>query len=73
MGFWKIMHIFLIIYNREFQMVGGLRSAMGYTGCKNIKELKTKAKFVRISNAGLSENHPHDVEITKESPNYRLR
>jgi IMP dehydrogenase len=56
-----------------FQMVGGLRSAMGYTGCKNIEELKTRAQFVRISIAGLRESHPHDVEITKESPNYRMR
>lgn len=56
-----------------FQMVGGLRAAMGYTGCRNIAELKTKAKFVKISLAGLRESHPHDVEITKESPNYRMR
>ncbi len=56
-----------------FHMVGGLRSAMGYTGCKNIDELKTRAQFVRISIAGLRESHPHDVEITKESPNYRMR
>ena len=55
-----------------FQMVGGLRSAMGYTGCKTIPELQEKARFVRITNAGLKESHPHDVEITKESPNYRL-
>ncbi len=56
-----------------FQMVGGLRAAMGYTGCRNIAELKKKAKFVKISLAGLRESHPHDVEITKESPNYRMR
>lgn len=56
-----------------FQMVGGLRSAMGYTGCKNIKQLKEKSRFIKISDAGLTENHPHDVEITKESPNYRMR
>lgn len=59
--------------NTVFQMVGGLRSAMGYTGCANIGELKTKARFVRISPAGLQESHPHDVIITKESPNYRMR
>jgi len=53
-----------------FQMVGGLRSAMGYCGCRNIEELKTKAEFVRISKAGLAESHPHDVTITEESPNY---
>ncbi|MEJ2048985.1 MAG: IMP dehydrogenase [Calditrichota bacterium] len=56
-----------------YQMVGGLRSAMGYTGCRSIKDLKDKAKFIKITNAGLTESHPHDVEITKESPNYRMR
>jgi len=56
-----------------FQLVGGLRSAMGYTGCRTIDELKTKAKFIRISPAGLKESHPHDVIITKESPNYQTR
>lgn len=56
-----------------FQLVGGLRSAMGYTGCKTITELKSKAKFIRISPAGLLESHPHDVIITKESPNYQTR
>jgi IMP dehydrogenase len=53
------------------QLVGGLRSAMGYTGCNTINELKEKAKFVRISPAGLKESHPHDVIITKEAPNYQ--
>lgn len=61
------------IRNSIFQMVGGLRSAMGYTGCSNIEELHSKAQFVKISPAGLSESHPHDVIITKESPNYRMR
>jgi IMP dehydrogenase len=56
-----------------FQLVGGLRSAMGYTGCATISELKKKAQFVKISNAGLRESHPHDVIITKESPNYQGR
>jgi len=56
-----------------FQMIGGLRAAMGYTGCNTISELKTKAKFVKVSLSGLKESHPHDVEITKESPNYRMR
>ena len=56
-----------------YQLVGGLRSAMGYTGCRTIGELKTKAKFLRISPAGLKESHPHDVIITKESPNYQTR
>ena len=53
-----------------YQLVGGLRAGMGYTGCKNIEELHTKAKFVRISAAGLRESHPHDIHITKEAPNY---
>lgn len=55
-----------------FQMVGGLRSGMGYTGCRDLTELRTKANFVRISAAGLKESHVHDVIITKEAPNYRL-
>jgi IMP dehydrogenase len=54
------------------QLVGGLRSGMGYTGCKNISELQTKAKFVKITSAGLRESHVHDVIITKEAPNYRI-
>jgi IMP dehydrogenase len=54
------------------QLVGGLRAGMGYTGCRNIKELQTNAKFVRITSAGLRESHVHDVIITKEAPNYRL-
>ena len=54
------------------QLVGGLRSGMGYTGCKSIKELQTNAKFVRITSAGLRESHVHDVIITKEAPNYRI-
>jgi len=56
-----------------FQLVGGLRSAMGYTGCKNLQQLKKNARFVRVTPAGLQESHPHDVIITKESPNYRTR
>ncbi len=54
------------------QLVGGLRSGMGYTGCKNIKELQENARFVRITSAGLRESHVHDVIITKEAPNYRI-
>ncbi|MEP7076382.1 MAG: IMP dehydrogenase [Acidobacteriota bacterium] len=54
------------------QLVGGLKSGMGYTGCKNIEDLQTKAKFVRITSAGLRESHVHDVIITKEAPNYRI-
>lgn len=53
-----------------FQMMGGLRSGMGYVGCHNISELRTNAKFVKITGAGLVESHPHDVYITKEAPNY---
>jgi IMP dehydrogenase len=53
-----------------YQLIGGLRSALGYCGCRNISELKSKAKFTRISTASLKESHPHDVKITKESPNY---
>ena len=55
-----------------YQMIGGVRAAMGYTGAQSIDELHTKAKFVKITGAGLKESHPHDVIITKESPNYNL-
>lgn len=54
------------------QMVGGLRASMGYTGCKNIEEVRTKTRFVKITSAGMRESHVHDVTITKESPNYRV-
>jgi IMP dehydrogenase len=54
------------------QLVGGLRSGMGYVGCKNLEELRQKAKFIRITQAGLRESHAHDVIITQEAPNYRL-
>ena len=53
-----------------YQLVGGVRSGMGYTGCASIAELHAKAQFVRITGAGLKESHPHDIQITKESPNY---
>ncbi|MEW6162885.1 MAG: IMP dehydrogenase [Nitrospirota bacterium] len=53
------------------QLIGGLRSGMGYCGCRNLEELRKKAKFIRITNAGLRESHVHDVIITKEAPNYR--
>jgi len=52
------------------QMIGGLRSAMGYCGCRTISDMKTKAQFVRMTDAGLRESHPHDIAITKEAPNY---
>lgn len=55
-----------------YQMVGGLRSAMGYCGCATIEDLKQKGQFVRMTAAGLRESHPHDVTITKESPNYHM-
>lgn len=55
-----------------YQMMGGLRSGMGYTGCGTIGELHEKARFVRITGAGLKESHPHDIQITKEAPNYSL-
>ena len=54
-----------------FQMVGGLRSGMGYTGCETVQDLINDAQFVRISNAGLVESHPHDVQLTKAAPNYK--
>jgi len=55
-----------------YQLVGGLKSGMGYCGCRTIKELQERAKFLRISSAGLRESHVHDVIITKEAPNYRV-
>jgi len=58
------------VSNTIYQLLGGLRAGMGYTGCKSIAELQTQAKFVRITNAGLIESHPHGVQITKEAPNY---
>lgn len=55
-----------------YQLVGGLRAAMGYCGAKNIKALREKAKFLQITSAGMKESHPHDVIITKEAPNYHV-
>lgn len=55
-----------------FQLIGGLRSGMGYCGVRNIDELKAKTRFIRITSAGLRESHPHDVQITKEAPNYSV-
>jgi len=54
------------------QLIGGVRSSMGYTGCKNIDEMRSKTKFVRVTSAGMRESHVHDVTITKEAPNYRI-
>ena len=55
-----------------YQLMGGLRAGMGYTGCHNVEELHTKAQFMQITSAGLKESHPHDIYITKEAPNYTL-
>ena len=54
------------------QLCGGIRAALGYTGCSNLEEMRERAKFVRLTNAGFKESHVHDVAITKEPPNYRL-
>ena len=53
-------------------LMGGLRSSMGYTGCENIHEMRSKPEFVRITASGMNESHVHDVSITKEAPNYRM-
>jgi IMP dehydrogenase len=54
------------------QLMGGVRSSMGYTGCENIQQMRTKPQFVKITSSGMSESHVHDVSITKEAPNYRM-
>ncbi|HLH75137.1 MAG TPA: IMP dehydrogenase, partial [Chloroflexota bacterium] len=59
--------------NLVYQLIGGLRAGMGYVGARSIEEMKCKARFVRITNAGLRESHPHDVVISKEAPNYAAR
>jgi IMP dehydrogenase len=56
-----------------YQLVGGLRAGMGYVGAHSVEELRTNSRFMRITNAGLLESHPHDVTITKEAPNYERR
>ena len=53
-----------------FQLVGGLRASMGYCGTKTIEDLRENGEFIRITNAGLLESHPHDISITREAPNY---
>jgi IMP dehydrogenase len=55
-----------------YQLVGGLRAGMGYCGTSTIPELKSKARFCRVSAASMAESHPHDIMITKESPNYTV-
>jgi IMP dehydrogenase len=52
-------------------MAGGLRASMGYCGCPTIEDMRNKAEFVEITSAGIKESHVHDVQITKEAPNYR--
>jgi IMP dehydrogenase len=61
------------LQNLVYQLIGGLRAGMGYVGAASVDEMKRRARFVRITNAGLRESHPHDVTITKEAPNYGLR
>jgi IMP dehydrogenase len=66
----------MVPYNGElsqvlYQLVGGIRSGLGYLGCRTLSHLKDRAEFVRISSAGLRESHVHDVFVTKEAPNYR--
>jgi IMP dehydrogenase len=55
-----------------FQLVGGLRSGMGYCGAATLEELRSQARFFQITSGGLRESHPHDVTITREAPNYHL-
>ena len=55
-----------------YQLIGGLRAGMGYCGTQTIEELRTKARFVRISSASRVENHPHDISIVREAPNYAV-
>lgn len=55
-----------------YQMVGGLRAAMGYCGCATLEELRRHGRFIRVSAASVIESHPHDIQITKESPNYTM-
>jgi IMP dehydrogenase len=62
-----------VLRDYVYQLVGGLRSGMGYVGARNLDELRSKARFVRITNAGLIESHPHSVIITKEAPNYQVQ
>ena len=59
------------VANVMHQLAGGLRAAMGYTGSKSIAEMRSRPKFVRVTGAGMRESHVHDVQITKEAPNYR--
>ncbi|MFT5505068.1 MAG: IMP dehydrogenase, partial [Gammaproteobacteria bacterium] len=58
--------------NTIYQLLGGIRSSMGYVGCATIDEMRSKPEFVKVTNAGMRESHVHDVTITKEAPNYRV-
>ena len=59
-----------LLSDNIFQLMGGLRAGMGYTGCGTVEQLRKNAKFVKITSASLIESHPHDISITKEAPNY---
>ncbi len=61
-----------LVEDTVFQMLGGLRSGMGYCGCASIEELQKNGRFIKISAAALRESHPHDIQITKEAPNYSV-
>ena len=61
-----------LLHDYVYQLVGGLRSGMGYAGAASLEELRTRTRLVRITNAGYVESHPHDVVITKEAPNYQV-
>ena len=63
----------MILSEIVYQLTGGIRSGMGYCGKKNIEALRTDSEFIRITNAGLQESHPHDISISKEAPNYTVR
>ena len=54
------------------QLLGGLRASMGYTGCQDLNEMRTRCDFIRVTQAGVNESHVHDVQVVKESPNYQL-
>ena len=58
------------LHDVVYQLVGGLRSGMGYVGAANLDQLRTKARFMRVTTAGREESHPHDVLVTNEAPNY---
>ena len=64
--------IAVVLHDYVYQLVGGLRSGMGYAGAATLEDLRTKARLMRITNAGFIESHPHDVVITKEAPNYQV-